>query len=124
MTHIKRIDEMIVVDTMALDAAMDKVDMINKNNSIHKNTNETLEDFYNRMKSLYKKACDKISVGMNIKEVNQIMSDENIELAEYGKYSSNEDYCFFTADGNRHSEGITVIYDSDYIVTDIVLCYE
>lgn len=42
-----------------------------------------------------------------------------MKLAEYGSYSKSEDYNLYTVDGNRYSEGITVIVDGDFKVVDV-----
>ena len=41
-----------------------------------------------------------------------------MKLAEYGSYSG-EHYNLYTVDGNRYSEGITVIVDGDFKVVDV-----
>ena len=71
------------------------------------------------MKNNNKNAVDSITIGMDINKKKKKMKKNKMKLAEYGSYSKSEDYNLYTVDGNRYSEGITVIVDGDFKVVDV-----
>lgn len=64
------------------------------------------------MKKIYEKAVDMLEFGMSIDDVKKIMKDCNIKLASYSN-EINGMMHFYTADGNRDSEGIFVTFDDN-----------
>lgn len=96
MTHIKRINEMLSSDSTC----------------IHREPNENWEQFEMKMKKIYEKAVDMLEFGMSIDDVKKIMKDCNIKLASYSN-EINGMMHFYTADGNRDSEGIFVTFDDN-----------
>lgn len=119
MTHIKRIDEMLVAKMKDVLKSIDDAIYAQRENSLHRDADESFEQFNARMKNIYKNAVDSITIGMDINSVEKKMKKNKMKLAEYGSYSKSEDYNLYTVDGNRYSEGITVIVDGDFKVVDV-----
>ena len=117
--HIKRIDEKLVAKMKDVLKSIDDAIYAQRENSLHRDADESFEQFNARMKNIYKNAVDSITIGMDINSVEKKMKKNKMKLAEYGSYSKSEDYNLYTVDGNRYSEGITVIVDGDFKVVDV-----